>query len=1011
MAAYSPRPGGRWRDGPGNSGTMDEDPVIVTVAVAGSPEAATADFVCDGSADEIEINAAIESAAMLGGGVVRLSAGAYSTSAPIRSFSDGVALEGDPAGGTSITPGANWVSVTGPDGATIAGVVCFIGVDDFAARYLTIESGGRLMNGLIAIPTGPNGAGDICTNGVFDSNVVRMEQGHTYSIWSLRAQGMEIINNLVDGGATVELAHTSQEGIEIYGGRDVLISGNEVTGIGNAAILLTGLAAATPDSSVEDITITDNHISNSRLGVSIGTTWSLANGAANATNILIEDNRFESLFEAGLLVRNWTGNLLDPPELSNLTFRNNQVELLYSAAADYTPSAVWMLDATAPGETVKQNILVEGNSFETVAADSVPPRFWLSETHAPFIALESFSGVTISDNALELTESGQYSRGVLVYHSQGIAVSGNEIVGSGAYPIEFYDSAGFSVDGNRASQWGRGELSPAILVDMANDYSITANELNHSLGGAAPFMIAIANSLEANSLAGNSRGAEQSATLAGSLLQHLVLAGSATSGTGNDLDNNITGNPLANALDGGAGADRLDGGAGADRMDGGVGDDDYTVDSDGDLVVELEDEGDDHVGASIDYTLPDHVERLTLTGAAVSGTGNVLDNVITGNALGNLLDGGAGADRMVGGAGDDHYLVDSAGDVVIELNGGGRDIIATSISYALAASSHVELLSAGDPDGTEMLNLTGNWLANEIRGNAGNNAIQGGGGADILAGLGGDDIYYIDYAIVQVLEAVGGGNDRVHASVSYALAAGSEVELLGTNSDASTAPINLTGNGFGQILTGNAGNNLLHGGGGTDTLYGFGGNDTYFTDVAATQIIEAAGGGSDTVYASISYTLGAGSEVEFLSTNNHGATSAINLTGNGFANTLIGNAGANTLDGKGGNDVLHGLGGADTFAFTTALGAGNVDQLPDFVAGLDRIALDDAIFTGLAPGSLPAGAFRTGTAAAEADDRIVYNSTTGALFFDADGNGAGAAVQFAWLNPGLALQASDFSVI
>jgi serralysin len=75
------------------------------------------------------------------------------------------------------------------------------------------------------------------------------------------------------------------------------------------------------------------------------------------------------------------------------------------------------------------------------------------------------------------------------------------------------------------------------------------------------------------------------------------------------------------------------------------------------------------------------------------------------------------------------------------------------------------------------------------------------------------------------------------------------------------------------------------------------------------------------------------------------------------------------------------------------------------------ILLDDAVFTGLSLGALDAGAFRTGTAAADADDRIIYNSTTGALLFDADGVGGVAAVQFATLTGAPALTAADFVVI
>ena len=115
--------------------------------------------------------------------------------------------------------------------------------------------------------------------------------------------------------------------------------------------------------------------------------------------------------------------------------------------------------------------------------------------------------------------------------------------------------------------------------------------------------------------------------------------------------------------------------------------------------------------------------------------------------------------------------------------------------------------------------------------------------------------------------------------------------------------------------------------------------------------------------------------------------------------SLFGNVGNNVLNGLGGNDTLRGLGGADNFVFSTALGAGNVDTIADYQSGVDRIYIDNVVFTGLTEGNLAAGAFVTGTAAVDADDRIIYNSTTGALSFDAQGSGrgsgSGAAVQFA----------------
>jgi serralysin len=135
------------------------------------------------------------------------------------------------------------------------------------------------------------------------------------------------------------------------------------------------------------------------------------------------------------------------------------------------------------------------------------------------------------------------------------------------------------------------------------------------------------------------------------------------------------------------------------------------------------------------------------------------------------------------------------------------------------------------------------------------------------------------------------------------------------------------------------------------------------------------------------------------------------VAGNSSINTLLGSDGVNLLDGKGGSDTLQGFGGVDNFTFSTALGPGNIDTIVDFVLADDTISLDDAVFTGLALGTLASGAFNTGSAATQADDRIIYNSATGALLFDVDGVGGTAAVQFAILTGAPAIAANDFVVV
>ncbi|NCM98108.1 MAG: calcium-binding protein, partial [Rhodobacterales bacterium] len=137
------------------------------------------------------------------------------------------------------------------------------------------------------------------------------------------------------------------------------------------------------------------------------------------------------------------------------------------------------------------------------------------------------------------------------------------------------------------------------------------------------------------------------------------------------------------------------------------------------------------------------------------------------------------------------------------------------------------------------------------------------------------------------------------------------------------------------------------------------------------------------------------------------------LTGNALANSLSAGLGNDALNGGAGNDLLTGGIGSDAFVFNTALSAGNIDRITDFSVVDDTIRLENAIFTGLANGVLTAAAFvanATGLAG-DASDRIIFETDTGNLFFDADGTGAAARVQFAHLNAGLALTNADFLVI
>ncbi|MEO7689144.1 MAG: hypothetical protein ABIS51_07650 [Sphingomonas sp.] len=464
----------------------------------------------------------------------------------------------------------------------------------------------------------------------------------------------------------------------------------------------------------------------------------------------------------------------------------------------------------------------------------------------------------------------------------------------------------------------------------------------------------------------------------------LTLTGSAAiNGTGNAIANSITGNDSANILSGmggddtligNGGDDLLDGGTGADHMAGGLGNDVYVVDNVGDVVTELVGEGIDEIRVSLaSFSLSAaalaNVENLTgLLNTGQTLTGNAADNVIKGNNGTDVIDGGAGADTLIGARGSDIYYVDNAGDVVVENTNEGIDTVYTNLaSYTLGAN--VERLTGMSDTGQA---LSGNALVNFIVGGAGNDILDGGAGPDRLYGGIGNDTYYVDQQAELVFENPGEGTDRVATTVSWAMAAGQEIEQLTVADIASTNAVNLTGNEFANKLAGNEGANTLNGGGGNDKLAGAGGNDildggtgadqmqggtgsdSYIVDNVGDTVFEANSGGVDydTVMTTVSWALGTGQEVERLRAAP--GTNPINLTGNDYAQKMQGNEGDNILTGGGGNDGLIGGGGADVLIggtgldkLTGGLGAdtfvfehgGQMDQIVDFAVGTDKADL------------------------------------------------------------------------
>ena len=203
-----------------------------------------------------------------------------------------------------------------------------------------------------------------------------------------------------------------------------------------------------------------------------------------------------------------------------------------------------------------------------------------------------------------------------------------------------------------------------------------------------------------------------------------------------------------------------------------------------------------------------------------------------------------------------------------------------------------------------------------------------------------------------------------------------------------------TGNAKNNIITSSIGNDKLDGGKGIDTLIGGKGNDTYIVDSIKDIVVEEENSGIDTIELSVTFSLAALVNVENITLI---GTKAINGAGNILDNTMLGNSANNSINGGLGNDILTGGNSADTFQFNTTLNSStNVDTIADFVHGTDKIQLSKSIMNNLNSGTKlnPLG-FKLSTEVLDASDRIIYDQSSGALSYDADGSGSVAAIQIA----------------
>ncbi|WP_260415092.1 calcium-binding protein [Pseudomonas cichorii] len=489
--------------------------------------------------------------------------------------------------------------------------------------------------------------------------------------------------------------------------------------------------------------------------------------------------------------------------------------------------------------------------------------------------------------------------------SQGLTLSSFVHVPEGVSlsRLERYSGFGFGLDGT---------VTERILPDTTNGVLYWAND-----GGERVF------------------GGTGADVITGGLGDDVLVGESSTSSSvgGNDTLNGGEGNDVVR---GGAGDDVLYGGAGLDYLGGDAGND----------VLYLE--GDQGIADYATTTLLAPNINLggtaSHTGASVAGgAGN--DRFVVVEDLKASASQGIMANLI-----DDFEVANPAEKIDLsqiravhsfaELNFSSVTVdgeqylrvwlgaMASGTQYLTLKGVTANQLSAanfifGEAVAQPKVLLNGTAANDLLIGDAGGNTLDGGAGADVLEGRTGDDTYIVDNVGDVIKEVVGGGYDLVKSSVSHTLA--NEVEslqLLGT------AAINGTGNELANRIVGNSANNVLDGAGGSDVLIGGLGDDTYVVDDGSDRVVESQGQGTDTVNASVSFTLA--SNLENL---NLTGSASINATGNSVDNILRGNIGDNRLDGAQGADLMIGGLGNDTYFVDNA---GDV-VMEDADAGNDKV--------------------------------------------------------------------------
>lgn len=422
------------------------------VAEASTKNDATSQFgaVPDGVTDnEPMLQAALDHAAASGGATVYLPAGTYAIARPLIVGSN-TQLVGDGPGRTvlrALVP--NW-GKTAANGAGITAAVSMVAADGSSVRDLTVDLSfaSTHSNGVTLQPAGADNLGTPSTNcEVSNIEVIGAGDYHAYMIWNFRGRDIRIVHNTVDGRVQQYTPGSGQEGIESYGGENVLIAWNTISNIGNAALNFG--SAGLDNTSIDGLEVISNVVTNAAIGLNIGTAMG-ATGPQNILNVNVMGNEFTNVWQTGMYVP-----VQAHTEMRGLHITDNHLRNVGSAQTSGTGFYLQTYAADAATSDAISDNIVQGNVVESVRG-----------SNAIGVLVVQFPNLLVANNTVREVAN----TGVVSISADNLTVQGNSITDIDLFAVQSYGSpASVYVRDNTFRSWNR--LRQGVAGVSINDVS------------------------------------------------------------------------------------------------------------------------------------------------------------------------------------------------------------------------------------------------------------------------------------------------------------------------------------------------------------------------------------------------------------------------------------------------------------------------------------------------------------------------------------------------------------